>query len=166
MSEAKIFYYHFKRFNFWLIFNLLFSYLIVCCSVKCPFCFHWIQFHILIALMLITWGLWIYKHLIKQTLTIINDESIKIDHCKPLAWNDITSAEERFVRCGFRKLKIIVLIPKPNIKYSYNFLQKHNGPFTPFSLPLYPVITQEEGEELKKIISSKVPYTSLPPKEK
>lgn len=166
MSESKTFYYHFKRFNFWLLFNIFFTYLLICCGIKYPYCFYWTQFHILIILMLITWGLWFYKHLIKQTLTIISDESIKIDHCRPLAWNNIASAEERYVYCGFRKLKVIILNPKPNIQYSYNFLQRHNGPFTPFSLPLYPVITKEEGEELKKIISSKVPYTSLPEENK
>jgi hypothetical protein len=116
--------------------------------------------------MFITWGLWGYKHLTKQILTIITNDFIKIDHCEPLYWKDVKNAEERIVRCFFRKFKVIIINPKANINYRYNFLQKHNGEFTPFSLPLYPVVTKDEAEELCSIISSKVKYKPLPSKKK
>ena len=112
--------------------------------------------------ILFSWGLWIYKHCMKQVLAVITKESIKIDHCQPLLWKDVASAEERLVWCGFRKLKIIVLNTREDIDYHYNFLQKHNGEFTPFSLPLYSVVNREETEELKRILMKRVPYTTIP----
>lgn len=162
MTDKKIFYYHFNPFNFWLLLNCFISYILLCCAFKYTYCCRWSEFYVLCGLMIVSWGLWIFKHLMKQVLAVITDESIKIDHCNPLPWKKIKNAEERIVHCFFKKFKVIILVPKKGIKYKYNFLQKHNGEFSPFSLPLYPVITKEEASELKKIISSKVKYISLP----
>ncbi|MBQ8464833.1 MAG: hypothetical protein IJ545_02355 [Alphaproteobacteria bacterium] len=161
MSEKTTFYYHFNRLNFWLLLNIVISYLLICCGIKYRYCCYWTEYYILLALMLISWGLWIYKHLIKQTLAIITDEYIKIDHCHPLYWQYVISAEEKIVRCCFRKFKIIVFNTKPNMEYKYNFLQKHNGDFTPFSLPLYPVVTKDEAQEIKELLKKKTQYIAL-----
>lgn len=162
MSEPRTFYYHFNPLNFWLLLNIALLYMILCCAVKFPHCYHWIQFYILVGLLIASWGLWIYKHILKQRLALITDKEITIDHCQPLLWENVTGAEERIVRCCLRKLKIVVLNTKPEMEYHYNFLQKHNGPFTPFSLPLYSVIKKQDAEELKRILLQKVRYTSLP----
>ena len=118
--------------------------------------------------MQVLWGtlafscaVWSWKYLHKQRLALITDESIAIDHCQPLAWNDIDYAEERVVRCCFRKLKIIVLIPKSGLDYQYNFLQRHNGDFTAFSIPLYEIITKTDAEEITALIAKKVKLTRL-----
>lgn len=162
MPENKIFYYHFKPLNFWLLLNLFITYCIVCCAVKFTYCCHWPQFYIIAGVILLSWGLWIYKHCFKHKLAVISKDSITIDHCRPLLWKNIIGAEEKIVRCGFRKLKIIVLNTKTDMEYEYNFLQKHNGEFTAFSLPLYPVVTNEEAAALRKIIERKTTYKALP----
>lgn len=162
MAESKIFYYHFNRLNLWLLLNCFITYLLVACAFKYHYCCYWIEYYILTILMIVSWGLWIYKHLIKQTLAVITDDYIKIDHCQPLYWKNITGAEERIVRCCFRKFKVIVFNTKPDMEYHYNFLQKHNGEFTPFSLPLYPVVTKDEAMEIKELLMKKIKYTTLP----
>lgn len=74
----------------------------------------------------------------------------------------LKNAEEKIVRCGFRRLRIIVLHPKKGINYRYNFLQRHNGDFTPFSIPLYEIVSPEDAAELTEIIAEKVKLTRLP----
>lgn len=59
-----------------------------------------------------SWLVWSYKYLLPQRLAVVDDKTITIDHCRPLAWKDIKNAEEKIVRCGFRRLRIIVLHPK------------------------------------------------------
>ena len=164
MPTRKVFYYHFNRINFWTFLNLFLIYILVCCAVKFRYCCYWPEYYVLLSLGIISWGLWIYKHCLKQKLAIITDTDITIDHCQPLPWKSIRYAEERIVRCGFRRLKIIVLVPKAKIKYQYNFLQKHNGPFTPFSLPLYPVITPKDAKAMRALIMKKVKYKPSPKK--
>lgn len=156
MTEPKIFYYHFNPINFWLFFNILILFFILgnCCCW--PALWYWPQTYIMLITILISWGLWIYKHCMKQILAIITDESIKIDHCQPLLWKDVTSAEERMVRCGVRKLKIIVLNTREGMDYHYNFLQKHNGDFTPFSIPLYNVIPTTDADIISAEIAQRV----------
>lgn len=94
-------------------------------------------------------------------MALVDDESITIDHCKPLYWKDVKDAEEKIVRCCFLKRRIIVLNIKEGVDYQYNFLQKHNGAFTPFSIPLYGIIGKEDEEEIVRIISAKIPLKRL-----
>ena len=162
MTKAQTFYYHFNPLNFWLLLNLFVSYVLICCAVKYSYCCRWAEYYILCSVMLISWGLWIYKHFLKHPLAVITEEYIKIDHCQPLYWKNIVSAEEKIVRCFLLKKKIITLIPKKGMDYKYNFLQRHNGPFTPFSLPLYPAIKKQDAIALKEILMKKIKYTSLP----
>ena len=162
MSEPTIFYYHFNRLNLWLLLNAFITYLLISCAIKYPYCCYWLEYYILVALMLISWGGWIYKHLIKQTLAVITDEYIKIDHCQPLYWQYVTSAEEKIVKCCFRKFKVIIFNTTKDMPYKYNFLQKHNGDFTPFSLPLYPVVTKDEAQGFKELLKKKTTYIELP----
>lgn len=74
----------------------------------------------------------------------------------PLPWADIRAAEEKTVKCGLRKYRVIVLEPKEGIDYRYNFLQKHNCRFSPFSIPLYGILSDEDIAEIKRLISEKV----------
>ena len=161
MSEPKTFYYHFNHFDFWLFFNTVATYLCISCCLKYKYLIYWPHTHIFLFSIGISWLLWIYKHFCKHALAVITDESIKIDYCNPLPWSDIESAEERMIRMGFKKIKVIIIKPKPDIDYHYNFLQKHNGAFTAFSLPLYPVITIDDAIELRRLITEKVPYNAL-----
>ncbi|MBR1604679.1 MAG: hypothetical protein IJ660_01060 [Alphaproteobacteria bacterium] len=162
MTEPKIFYYHFKPFNFWLFFNILVLLFILGNCLCCPFLWHWPQTYIMLITILASWGLWIYKHCVQQILAVITDESIKIDHCQPLLWKNVISAEERIVWCGVRKLKIIIFNTREDMDYRYNFLQKHNGGFTPFSIPLYDVVPTSDAEQIKAEIIKRVPLKNLP----
>lgn len=160
-KETKYFYYKFGAIDTLLILNLLITIMLVHCCTKFSGLFYWWQIKVLIGVVLLSSLIWAYKHLIKHQLAAIDDDSIKIDHCQPLRWNDIENAEERIVRCGFKKLKVIILNPRNNIDYKYNFLQKHNGEFTPFSIPLYEVISKQDAQELTNIISKKVKLIKL-----
>ena len=64
--------------------------------------------------------------------------------------------EEKEVRCWFRKYKVIVLNPKKNIDYQYNYLQKHNCGFGAFSIPLYGIVREEDIKEIRDILAKKV----------
>lgn len=158
----KIFYYDFNKINAWLFFNLLLLGLLVLCSLKCPGLIYWWQMQVLWGTWVFSCAVWSWKYLHKQRLAIITDETITIDHCRPLAWKDIDYAEERIVRCGFHRLKIIVLIPKDGINYRYNFLQRHNGDFTAFSIPLYDIVNRKDAEEMTALIEKKVKLIRLP----
>jgi len=116
---------------------------------------------VMLVTIFVSWGLWFYKHCMKQVLAVVTDESIKIDHCRPLLWSDVTSAEERLVPCGLRELKVIILNTREDMNYHYNFLQKHNGGFTPFSIPLYNVILKTDADAISQEIARRVPLTKL-----
>ena len=162
MKEAKTFYYHFDKINAWFVFNAALLITMLYVSVKCYCLLFWWQTQVLWGVTVFSWLVWSYKYLLPQRLAVVDDKTITIDHCRPLAWKDIKNAEEKIVRCGFRRLRIIVLHPKKGINYRYNFLQRHNGDFTPFSIPLYEIVSPEDAAELTEIIAEKVKLTRLP----
>lgn len=49
----------------------------------------------------------------------------------------------------------MTLVPKDGISYRYNFLQKHNGDFTPFAIPLYGLLSPEDEKEIAEIVAEK-----------
>lgn len=153
---SKIYYYRFKRLNCWLIFNILLLAKVVYCVVKCPVVFAYLQSYVILACVFVSVALWCYKYLLKHPMAVVNDESIKIDHCEPLKWKDIASVEEKDVYCGFKHMPVLVLNPKKGLDYKYNFLQKHNSGFTAFSIPLYDIVAPEDRDELVKLIKRKV----------
>lgn len=161
MKKSQEFYYNFKPVNAWLFFNILFTVGLFHCVFCWPSLILWRQTQVLAATFLFSWGLWGYKYLKKHRVALITDESISIDHCEKLYWKDVKWAEERVVRCCFHKMKIIVLIPRKNIKYNYNFLQKHNGEFTPFSLPLYDAVSQKDAKKMTKLVEEHVKLKRL-----
>ena len=73
-----------------------------------------------------------------------------------LRWSDIASIEEKEVHCCFQKYKVMILKPKADIEYHYNFLQKHNGEFTAFAVPLYGILSKEDEDKIVTIIKEKV----------
>lgn len=154
--KAKIYYYHFNRLNCWLLFNVLLVAKAVWCVFKCPVIFAYPQSYVLLACIFFSVAAWCYKYLLKHPVALLTDESITIDHCAPLKWQDIESTEEKDVYCGFKKMPVLILKPKKDIDYKYNFLQKHNSGFTPFSIPLYNIIKPEEQKELVQAIKEKV----------
>ena len=157
----EIIYYHFKNNYTWLILNIL-ALAALCSCLFCSLSYaFWWEFQILFGLLIFSLLLWIYKYALKQTMAIITDETIKIDHTNPIAWNDIEIAEERIVNCCGKKRRVIVLIPKKDIDYKYNFLQKHNGEFTPFCLPLYGILTPEDEEKIFRLVAHKVGLKAL-----
>lgn len=162
MKEAKTFYYHFDKINAWFVFNMALLITLSYVSFKCYCLLYWWQTQVLWGVLVFSWLVWGYKYLVKHKLAVIDDKTITIDHCRPLAWKDIEYAEERLVRCGLRKLKVIVLVPRDGIKYQYNFLQKHNGEFTPFSIPLYEIVSKEDAAEISALIAKKVKLVKLP----
>jgi len=161
MMKAKEFYYTFNKINAWFIFNAALLIMLVYISFKCSCLLFWWQTQVLWGVALLSWLIWGYKYLLKHRVALIDDKTITIDHCRPLAWKDIKQAEERIVRCCFRKLKVIVLVPKEGIDYQYNFLQKHNGDFTAFSIPLYEIVSPEDAKAIKEIIARKVKLVEL-----
>lgn len=143
----KTYYYHFNPFDttFWaMIMALIIALTYTCC---CCFC-GW-------GLFIITALLWCYKH-IKHKAVVMTDKTIKIDYCAPLAFKDIKKAEVKTVQMGCKKYKILSLIPKEKVKYSYNWLQKHNCTFGPFAIALYGIMTPKDEKEIVKIVKSKV----------
>ena len=149
----KTYYYHFNKFDttFWAMMIVFIT------AMGCSWCYRYCCCYCLYI-----WGifglmalLWCYKH-IKHKAVVITDESIKIDHCNPLAWKDITSAEVKTVRMGRKDYKILSLEPKENIEYRYNWLQKHNCQFGAFAIPLYGILTPEDEAEIEKIVKGKV----------
>lgn len=158
----KTFYYQFNPVNLWMALNASLAITLGWCLTRCPCLLYWRQTQILIgvaAFSILAWG---YKYALKHKMAVVTDEDITIDHCAPLKWKDVASAEERLVRCGLRKLKVIVLMPKEGLDYKYNFLQRHNGGFTAFSIPLYGIISRADAEEISTIVADKVPLSKLP----
>ena len=152
--KEQIFYYRFKRLNAWLIFNIIFAVLMIYGALNCPQMWLYTETYIIIGALCVSIALWCYKYLYRHIMAVINDESITIDHCNSLRWKDIEKAEEREIRCCGKK-RIIVLLAKENIDYQYNWLQLHNSDFTPFSIPLYDILSPNDKDEIIKIISRK-----------
>ena len=152
----KTFYYNFDWFNGWFALNTALLVVIIWSLVQCPCFFCVPQAGVLLAVFLVSIAFWSYKYLLKHRMALVTDEYIKIDNCAPLNWKDIIGAEERIIKCCGKQRKIIVLIPKKDIEYKYNFLQRHNGEFTPFSIPLYGILSAEDEKELTQIVSKKV----------
>lgn len=157
----EIIYYHFKKNYVWLVLNIL-ALAALCFCLFCSKSYaYWWEFQVLFGLLTATLLIWIYKYATKQIMAVITDDTIKIDHTNPVAWKDIEIAEERMVTCCGKKRRVIVLIPKKDIDYKYNFLQKHNGDFTPFCLPLYGLLTPEDEEKVFRIVARKVGLKAL-----
>ncbi len=153
----RIFYYRFKKNYVWLLLNLLALILLIGCCTRHPACWFWWQFQTLIGLFVVTLLLWGYKYLLRHPVAVADDKGIKIDHCRILPWRDIVCAEYRTVRCCFRSLPVIVLHPRKNIRYKYNFLQKRCArmDFTAFSLPLYDV-SRQTARDFAALVAEKV----------
>ncbi|MBR1649065.1 MAG: hypothetical protein IJ689_05645 [Alphaproteobacteria bacterium] len=151
----KKFYYNFKPLNAWLVFNIIITLMVGSCFLCGYRILFYPQIYVLVLTVVFSWSMWYYKYIHPQTMAIISDDYIKIDHTAPLKWDDIDHAEEREVYCCFKKRRIIVLVAKAGIDYKYNWLQKHNSVFTPFSIPLYGLLSHEDEEELKKIVAKK-----------
>ena len=155
MENTKIFYYHFNKLNAWSIINAVLVLLTVLCATCCKNLMFLPEVRLFLVVLGLSVLLWCYKHLLRHKLAVTDSQGISIDHCQKLLWKDIRSVEERQVQCGLKKMPVLVLIPKKDIQYHYNFLQRHNGDFTPFSIPLYNIVEKKDLQALKKIILSK-----------
>ena len=154
--EKQIFYYNFNKINAWLILNLALSITLIYWGIKCVCLLYWIQTQILIGLCVISWLGWIWKYILKHQAVEVDDEGIKLDLSDKLKWKDIKSIEEKEVRCCLKTYKVMILRPKENVEYHYNFLQKHNGEFTPFAVPLYGILSKEGEKTIVEIIKHKI----------
>ncbi len=162
MSKQTVFYYHFEPIGGWFILNSVMLVTFGYWSIVCPCLLYWSQMQVLWGVTLFSWLAWGWRDVVKHRLAVFDNKSITIDHCQPLAWKDIKAAEERLVRCGLRKCRIIVLIPKDGIDYKYNFLQRHNGGFTAFSLPLYDVVKPDDAVKMTELVNKKIKIKQLP----
>ncbi len=154
--EKQIFYYKFNKVNAWLILNLALTITLIYWSFKCVCLLYWIQTQILIGLCVVSWLGWIWKYALKHQAVMVDEEGIKIDLSDKLKWSDIKSIEEKEVSCCLKKCKVMILHPKENIEYHYNFLQRHNGEFTPFAVPLYGILSEDDENTVVEIIKQKV----------
>lgn len=154
--EKQIFYYKFNKVNAWLILNLALTITLSYWSIKCVCLLYWIQTQILIGLCVFSWLGWIWKYILKHQAIMVDEEGIKLDLSDKLKWTDIKSIEEKEVSCCLKKYKVLILHPKENIDYHYNFLQKHNGEFTPFAVPLYGILSEDDEKTVVEIIKQKV----------
>ncbi|MBQ9271276.1 MAG: hypothetical protein IJ218_03325 [Alphaproteobacteria bacterium] len=157
----KIYYYNFKALNAWLVFNLLLTLLICSCFLCGTRIWLYPQMYVIIGVVLFSWCTWYYKYMYPQIMAVVTDDSIKIDHTNPLKWSDIAYAEEREVYCCFKMRKIIVIVPRDDIDYQYNWLQKHNAGFTAFSIPLYGLLSKHDEQELAELIDRKIGLKKL-----
>ncbi len=158
MSQTKTFYYKFNPVNVWMIFNAVLFIMILHCCIVCPCLLFWWQTQVIIGVFIFSTLAWGYKYVLKHKMAVIDDEGITIDHCNKLPWKDVENAEEKTIRCWFKKYDVIVLNPKKGIDYKYNFLQRHNCGFTAFSIPLYPIVRKEDIKEIRDILSKKVKF--------
>lgn len=156
MTENKVFYYHFDKVNAWMVINVVLTIVLVHCLCKCPCLWYWWQTQILCGVAIFSWLLWGYKYLLKHKMAVFDKDGITIDHCRPLLWKDIESVEKKEVKCWFKKYPVLAFNLKTGATYQYNFLQKHNCGFTPFSLPLYNIVKPEDIEEMENLIKQKV----------
>ena len=149
--KQKIYYYHFKKTDscFWAMLIAFIGAIACCWCCSCCCCTAWCIF-ILAALL---WG---YKNVLKQKAVVITDDTIKIDHCNPLAWKDIKDAEIKTVQMCCGKMKVLSLNPKKGIKYRYNWLQKNNCDFGAFPIPLYGILTEKDEKEIVQIVKKHV----------
>lgn len=108
------------------------------------------------TLFIIAAGLWVYKNLWRQKAVVITDNDIKIDHTNLLPWKDIQNAEIQTVLLCGGEMNILSLIPKKNIQYHYNYLQRHNGAFGTFPVPLYGILTPDDEREIIQIVKKHV----------
>lgn len=145
--KQKEFYYHFDKLD--TCFGAIVVELMAMCYVGWTSPWAWV-------ILALTTLLWVYKHVVKQTAVVITDTEIKIDHCEPLPWKDIKDAEIKVVNLWGENLKILSLNPKEGIDYSYNYLQKHNGDFGPFPIPLYGILAPEDEKEVVNLVKKKV----------
>ena len=99
---------------------------------------------------------WCIKHLLRHKCAVITDKYIKLDHSAPLAWKDVKTAKFKIVSMLFESKKLLVLIPKPGIKYHYSFLQKHNGVFGAFPIPLYGILSPQDEKEIISLVKKYV----------
>ena len=153
--NEKIFYYRFNKLNAWLILNLALTITLGYWGVRCPCLLFWVQTQVLLGVCLLSWLAWGWKYVLKHKAVVVDDEGIKIDYCQKLPWKDIARTEEKDVRCCFRNCRVLTLVPKDGISYRYNFLQKHNGDFTPFAIPLYGLLSPEDEKEIAEIVAEK-----------
>jgi len=159
MTGKKSFYYEFDPINLWMILNVVMIVIFVYALSCCPcYIYYWWQTWVLIGVLVISVVLWVYKYGFSHRMALIDNKGITIDHCEPIEWKNIESAEEKIVRCCFKNRKVLILKPKKGIKYKYNFLQKHNAGFSPFSIPLYGILNKKDEEEIVKIIKEYVPF--------
>ena len=154
--QSKKFYYHFDWLNAWFIINAVLLIMLIYIGVCCPRLYYWPQTQVLLGTFIFSCLMWYFKCIYKHQMAEITDEYIKIDHTEPLYWRDVAGAEIREVWCCLKKRKILVLLPKAGIDYQYNFLQRHNGAFTPFSVPLYGILTPQDEQEIIKQIEAHV----------
>jgi hypothetical protein len=154
--QSKKFYYHFDWLNAWFILNAVLLIMLIYIAVCCPRLYYWPQTQVLLGTFIFSCLMWYFKCIYKHQMAEITDEYIKIDHTEPLYWRDVAGAEIREVWCCLKKRKILVLLPKTGIDYQYNFLQRHNGAFTPFSVPLYGILTPQDEQEIIKQIEAHV----------
>ena len=162
MTETKIFYYSFPKFNLHFALNFTLTFMILCGARCYPRMFMWWPVIMFCVATGICWLFWILLYVVKHKMLVITDKSIKIDHCEPLPWKDIDHAEIRYVRYCLCKKPIIALIPKKKIKYNYNLLQKSlikrgNG-FPAFSIPLYEIVSPADAIEIYNIIADKTKF--------
>ena len=137
--NEKIFYYRFNKLNAWLILNLALTITLVYWGVRCPCLLFWGQTQVLLGVCLLSWLAWGWKYVLKNKAVVVDDEG----------------TEEKDVRCCFRNCRVLTLVPKDGISYRYNFLQKHNGDFTPFAIPLYGLLSPEDEKEIAEIVAEK-----------
>lgn len=159
MKETQAFYYKFKKNWFWMGMNILLLALMLCCCIKYPSCLYWRQTKVLIGTLVFSFVAWGLKYWCRHRVALLDENGIKIDHCSPLPWKNIKNAEYKTAKCCFQKLPVIILNPKKNIKYHYNFMQKRCAKmdFTAFSIPLY-AMTPEDGEKIAALIGKKVKF--------
>lgn len=148
----KTFYYPFKKIDFcfccWAVEFVFILYTKICSPL-------------ILTMFFLTGAVWGYKTLVKHLAVEITNDYVKIDRSQPLYFKDIKGAEIKDVcLCGKNK-KILSLIPKKNIKYNYSYLQKNNGDFGPFPIPLYGILTKEDENEIVHLIGEHIKIKTL-----
>jgi len=94
-----------------------------------------------------------FKQLLEEAKTFVNKV---YDPNPPQIFYQMSYPMEELEELEPSFSEILFEFIKEKVKYSYNWLQKHNCTFGPFAIALYGIMTPEDEKEIVKIVKSKV----------
>lgn len=140
-----------------------FVYLISTCLLSVQMYQSWVLTVVLMLTQLLTLlalASSVFVMIFPQKLATITADSIKIDHNRPLKWEDIELAEEKYTSFLTRRPFMALHLKTGALaKYRLTFMQIlcQKNTFTPFSIPLY-AMRPEDAANIRELIKRSAKY--------